>query len=295
MSSYFSLLRQHLLKLSWIYLAGGFTVRLLSFLVLILWVGGVILFGKTPNLADYSSNSIEMLFAQGILFAIIVIVSLFVLIFFYIGVETYTLGGIYGAIKETLAGEKARFGTFFSVGWRYCWKMIWQIFLLFILLAFSLSLPVGLIIVCVATESTLGVLLAIFIGLATLGWIFLYMLVLIHGPVVMVYEEMGIFRSIFYTFRVIRKAFWDALLSLLSLILISIVGSVVLLIPFMIANVFMALAIGTGSESVIMAILGFLLFGLMVLFFIFVLVIISVASHLCLMYRYAKFLRPKAI
>lgn len=298
MNTYLSLLRRHGLKLSWNYLLGRITIHLIAVIILLLWIAaifalGLVIGGVSTVNAD---NPLDSFLAQGVISVVIILTSAPAIIFYSFSTEAFTLSGLYGSIKELLAGGKARLRTFFSFGWRYLWKMTGQFLLFLLLLSFSLIIPVGLIILLIATESILGVLLAFLIGLVTFVWICYYLIVFIHAPIVMVYEEVGAFRSVPLTFRVIRKAFGEAIITVLSLFLIIFISYILLIIPMMFAGLLagaMEASTGEAEIVIILIVIPFLL--LLFLLIIAISVLFTVAMHLCLIYRYVNHLRPKAL
>ena len=298
MGTYFSLLRRHGLKLSWAYFIGQVAIQLIALIILLLWIAAIVILGLVIGGIStvHADNPIPYFPATDFITVVTVLISAPAIILYAFGTEAFTISGIYGSIKELMESGKARVKTFFSFGWRYLWKMTGQILLFLLLLALSLIIPVGLIILFIATESILGILLAILIGLITFVWTCYYLIVFVHAPIVMVYENVGAFQSVPLTFRVIRKAFGQAFLTALSLLLILFIGYILILIPTMFAGLLITLVeASAGDAEIIITLIATPFLLLFFLLIIAISVLVSVAIHLCLMYRYINHLRPKAL
>lgn len=294
MPSYFSLLRQHGLKMGFANFLGylaGYSAFYLSMIILVL---PIILMAGGLGIAEesFSSEMMDEIIAGLSMFGFIVVVLLYLgLVVFSVAVSCFLNGGIYGMGAQILRERVAKIGTYFSQGLRFMWRLTGQ-YLLMMFILLPLYIPVVGIIILeeMLGESPVLMIFAIFFMFILFIFASLFYLI---APAILVHDDLRVWESIKRAFHVVFRHFGHSLLSVLlaGIILIGL-NFVYLAFSGVIMGLIALLQFILSYEVmfVIMVLVGI---PLALMFIVFVLPLSVAAAQFLVQYRYEKRIRFK--
>lgn len=280
MASYFEQLRRHGIKLYLSFFLGmGIST---VFLLVILWVLALLTIAGAESFyltfssdANMATEAWEDLFTNhliGLIFFLMVAPLLFLLY------STFNSAGIYSSLNQAVSENHFSIGNYFSGGIKVFGKMLGQIILIALLISPLLILSIILSTVFIGILGEEGAILAVaLIFIFSIPLALLLALGFIHAPVILVTEQVGIWKSITYSWKLPFKKFGQVFLSVLF------VGGISFIVwfPFMIVNTFVTILFGEIPGAIVTDLFQLLIYPL-----------ILVLTLLFVFVRYKQNLRP---
>ncbi|MCS1351529.1 hypothetical protein [Mechercharimyces sp. CAU 1602] len=280
MSTYFRLLGKHGFKI-WASLFVGSIIGGII-LAIFLLIGGLafgagaattaVELGEAINTATSTGQNLDTLaLTQSVSPGFITGLLVFIL-FAALGitiVSTFNSAGTIGMITEPVYTNQSRFGAYFSYGFRYFFKILFQNILI--------SLPIFLFYIIVTLTWQGPTMLAILVTFIFTIVIFLYVLMIMHAPIIMMADRKGMWQSIVLSSRLFFNSFGQVFLSYLTMLAIA-------LCAFIVSFLFELIATLLKDALAIVFLIAFT--QLLVLLFF------HVAAYMALIYRYRYKLSP---
>ncbi|MDA8353743.1 MAG: hypothetical protein M0Z65_11310 [Firmicutes bacterium] len=286
MPSYFSLLKQHAVRLGFATFIGYLVANVACFVAtIILLLFPVLFLGGAASMEDAMNP--EMAAGLGIIGFILIAVAYLLVLVLSMVFGSFLNGGLYGMGMQILLEQRSKIGTFFSQGVRFLWRLTGQS-----ILAFLCMVPAYLILLVLAIAAEALGDAGVVMVLPVLALVFLMMQFNIHAPAVLVRDDLRVLESIKQTFRVVFSSFGSSFLSVL------LAGGV-----FLAVN--LGFAVVAGVTMVPLLLLqtlvheGFVVLSILVgiplalTYVILVFPLSFAAAYLLVLYRYDQFIRPR--
>ncbi|GGE17933.1 hypothetical protein GCM10011571_19650 [Marinithermofilum abyssi] len=223
MGTFFNLLfSRHGLKLWGTFLLGVLIHIAISIVIYLLFVIAGVLLGAFGGLglaltqADPEA-AMNSLADSGV--AIIVALVLLFIVYFIVMMmpSAFYYAGMYGMVRETVFDNRTRFTTFFTQGFRFWLRAFWW-HLLVALFALPTFIPavIGLVLIEQNPDTTLGIVFLI----GTYVLLLIYAFFTMYSPVIMVTDNVGAFRSILLSHKLVFRRFGTVFMTLLYNLLI---------------------------------------------------------------------------
>ncbi len=272
MASYFKHLRRHGIKLYLSFFLGmGITTVLL---LGILWVLALVTIAGTDSFYlifssddNVAADAWEDLFTNhliGLIFFLMVASLLFLLY------STYNSAGIYSSLNQAVSENRFSIGSYFSGGLKFFGKMLGQWILIALITSPLFILFIILSSVFISLLGEEGAILAFaLIFIFSIPLALLLLLGFIHAPVILVSEQIGIWKSISYSWKLLFKKFGQVFLSVLFVVGVSFI----MWFPVMIVNTFVTVLLGEIPGAILSDLAQFFispLITLLTLLFVFV-------------------------